>query len=430
MAERLLVIADQLPHPPRNGATLPLSHYLTQLARTHEVKLALLRDEDRPFDATDRAENERRFGPLVEATCTRRSAAARIADELSGRGLYQHGWLAADTRAFDALAAQDAAWRTAAVLVSPISALARWRAVRAALPRWQPRRTVVAVHDCTAAEYRWRWRSPQPGTAGRLKAWSHWLRAPLVARAEAALLAEADAVLVQTEADREAMRQLVGASTAARTQLAPNGVRADLFDLAPTPGDARSVLFVAELSGEYGPIAAWLCRSVWPAVRAALPDAMLSIVGRGPDATLRQLMAATPGVTHVEFAADLAPHYARAGLVWSPLWKGFGLINKTLEAMAAARPVVGGRAAFNGIAGFAEGTHGLGITRPDAEAMAAATLALLRDAPRAQAMGAAARELVRGGFRWERTAELIREALAAPSAAPRVADQPALEMPR
>lgn len=430
MAERLLVIADQLPHPPRNGATLPLCHYLAQLARTHDLRLALLRDDDRPFDAAERAENEHRFGPLLEATCRRRGRAARIADELSGRGLYQHGWLAADTRAFDELAARDPAWCTAPVLVSPISALGRWRAVRAALPRWQARRTVVAVHDCTAAEYRWRWRSPQPGAIGRAKAWSHWLRAPLVARAEAALLADADAVLVQTEADRDAMRQLVGAATAARTQLAPNGVRADLFDLAPAPGDPRSVLFVAELSGEYGPIAAWLCRNVWPAVRAALPDATLTLVGRGADAALRQVMTATPGVSHVEFAADLAPLYGRAGLVWSPLWKGFGLINKTLEAMAAARPVVGGRAAFNGIAGFAEAVHGMGLARPDAEAMASTTLALLRDAPRAQAMGAAARDLVRGGFRWERTAEIIRDALAATSDAPRLEALPALEMPR
>jgi polysaccharide biosynthesis protein PslH len=429
MAERLLVIADQLPYPPRNGATLPLCHYLAQLSRTHEIRLALLLDAEQRIEPEARAENERRFGPLLLGRCTRRGRLARVTDELSGRGMFQHGWVADDTRAFDELAARDAAWCTAPVLVSPISALARWRALRAALPRWRPRRTVVAVHDCTAAEYRWRWRSPQPGALGRAKAWSHGLRAPLVARAEARLLTEVDAVLVQTEADRAAMRQLVGADTAARTQLAPNGVRPDLFDIDASPGAAAQVLFVAELSGEYAPIAAWLCRSVWPRVRAEHAAATLAIVGRGADAALKQLLAATDGVTHLEFAEDLAPLYGRSAVIWSPLWKGFGLINKTLEAMAAARPVVGGLAAFNGIAGFADGVHGLGLARPDAEAMAAAPLALLREPARAQALGAAGRELVRG-FRWERTAEVIRTALLGSPALQPADGVPALGVPR
>jgi glycosyltransferase involved in cell wall biosynthesis len=184
------------------------------------------------------------------------------------------------------------------------------------------------------------------------------------------------------------------------------------------------VLFVAELSGEYGPVAEWLCRAVWPRVRAAVPGARLTVVGRGAGPALRRCLAGTPCAEHFEFAADLAPLYVRSRVVWSPLWKGFGLINKTLEAMAAARPVVGGLAAFNGISGFVDGVHGRGLSRPDPHAMADATAQLLRDAPRAAAMGAAARELVRDAFRWERTAERLREALA--GAAPGLAQAPLL----
>ena len=424
MPERLLVVADQLPYPPRNGATLPLVNYLDQLGRTHELRLLLLRDVDRPFDAAERADNERRFGPLLEATVLRRGRVRRIVDELRGRGMYQHGWRAADTQALSALAEQEPGWRTAPVLATPLSALARWQAVRAALPGWQPRRTVVVVHDCTAAEYRWRWRSPQAGMLGRVKAWSHWLRAPRVALAEAALLSAADRVLVQTEADREAMRCLVGPDTASRTALAPNGVRSGLFDLVAGLSPAPRVLFVADLSGEYGPVAEWLCRAVWPRVRAAVPGARLTVVGRGAGPALRRCLAGTPCAEHFEFAADLAPLYVRSRVVWSPLWKGFGLINKTLEAMAAARPVVGGLAAFNGIAGFVDGVHGRGLSRPDPHAMADATAELLRDASRAAAMGEAARELVREAFRWERTSERLREALA--GAAPGLAQAPLL----
>jgi glycosyltransferase involved in cell wall biosynthesis len=410
--QRLIVVTDQLPHPPRNGITLPLANYLAHLQRSHELQLVLLRDADRPLDPVEQQDNVRRYGPILEATFVRKPRALRVADELRGRAMYQHGWRLADAGALADFATREPGWCTAPALVTPISAMARWQALRAALPMWQPRRKLVAVHDCTTAEYRFRWRSPQPGILGHIQAWSHWLRAPWVARAEQALLSEADRVLVQTDVDRQAMRRLVGEGVAARTVLAPNGVRTDLFEVDAVPPRAERILFVAELSGEYGPVTEWLCRAVWPRIRRERPAATLTIVGRGAPGALRQCLAATPGVEHIEFAADLKPLYARSDVVWSPLWKGFGLINKTLEAMAAARPVVGGAAAFNGIRGFVSGTHGVGLPKPDAAALADATVALLGDAARAHTMGVAARAQVRDAFRWESTVDRIREALA------------------
>ncbi len=412
MRERLLVVADQLPHPARNGITLPLVNYLQHLGRSHELRLVLLRGDDEAVDDACRAENERRHGPVVEAVFRRQGRAARIADELTGRGMFQHGWVPVDLSALQAL---DPAWRTAPVLVSPVRALARWRAARAALPQLAPRWSVAAVHDCTAAEYHWRWRAPQPGWAGRLQALSHRLRSPLVARAEERLLQGADRVLLQTVADLDALRSLVGEAAAARARLVPNGVREDLFALPEAGDTAVELLFVAELSGEYAATAHWLLQHVWPAVRDAQPQARLTVVGRGASAKLQTAFAATPGVQHQPFADNLAPLYARCRVVLSPLWKGYGLINKTLEGLAAARAVVGGRAAFNGIDGFVDGRDGIALEHPDAEALAAAVAALLADPARAAALGRAGRECVRG-FRWDRTAERLREALAGPRA--------------
>ncbi|MFN9746405.1 MAG: glycosyltransferase [Betaproteobacteria bacterium] len=410
MAERLLVVADQLPWPPRNGLTLPLVHYLEQMAHTHELRLVLLRSVEEPLGEPERAENCRRYGPLVEATFRRQSRVRRVMNELAGSGMYQHGWIPDDLSALEAL---DATWRRAPALVSPVRALVRWQAARQAMPQLSPCRTVAAVGDCTAAEYHYRWRAPQPSLGGRLQALSHRLRSPLVARAEARLMQGADRVLMQTAADREALRTLVGAEAAARVLLAPNGVREELFALPEAQATAAEVLFVAELSGEYAPTAHWLLQQVWPAVRAAQPHARLTVVGRNAAPALRTAFATSPGVEHHDFVADLAPLYARSRVVLSPLWKGYGLINKTLEGLAAARAVVGGHAAFNGIEGFVEGRDGLALARPAASAMAEAVAALLADPIRAAALGRAGRERVRGVFRWERTAEVLREALSA-----------------
>ncbi|MCY7315902.1 MAG: glycosyltransferase family 4 protein [Rubrivivax sp.] len=405
----LMLVTDQLPWPPRNGITLPLFHYIEQLRQTHRVRLCLLQGEGAEDQTPWLADNTARYGPIVRLALARRSKPLRALAELAGREMLQHGWVANEPWL---LASED----VQQVLVAPISAVAKWRAVRRAQPALQPRVTVAAVNDCTAAEYHYRARGSTPGSAlAHVKARLDGLRAPRIAGIEAALLADCNAILLQTEADLLAMRELVGDSTARRCLLAPNGVR-DEF-LALLPQRREQVLFVAELSGEYAPVTDWLCTQVWPLVRAARAGAQLLVVGRGASPALQRRMATTAGVTHLSFAPDLLPVYAAAGVVWSPVFKGFGLINKTLEAMAAALPVVGGHAAFNGIPGFVDGVHGVGLPAPVATAFAEATVRLLAAGDQSRQIGEAARELVRGNFRWSRTAEVLRQALRAPPVA-------------
>lgn len=402
----LTVATDQLPYPPRNGITLPLFHHLEQLRASFVLRLWLLEDAATPAGAQALADNEARFGPITRVRFERRGFARRVFDELRGAEMLQHGWVAAAT---PALACDTA------LLVSPMSAVAKWRALRRCHAALRPRASVAMVNDCTAAEYRWRLRSAAPGWRAQAKARLDAWRAAGIGRIEAALLAEHGQVMLQTEADREAMRTLAGVATARRCLLAPNGVREDLFALQPAVA-SQQVLFVAELSGEYGPLVDWLCREAWPRVHAVQASARLQVIGRGATAALRERMATTAGVVHQDFAPDLAAAYAASAVVWSPVFKGFGLINKTIEAMAAALPVVGGRAAYNGIAGFEPGRQGLVLDRLDAAALAEATLALLAEPARRGAIGGAARELVRGAFSWPRSAQVLLQALAPPPA--------------
>ena len=407
-APRLTLVVDQLPFPPRNGVTLPLFHYLQQLRATHELSLCLLQDAAAPADAAWWADNEQRYGRITRIPLQQRSRARRVVAELGAAEMFQHGWRATHQDTLSAAAFTQ-------VLVSPMSAVAKWRAVRRANPALVSRTMVAAVHDCTTAEYRWRLRSAHTGVAARAKAWLDLLRVPLIGRVEAALLSEYDSVLVQTAADHEAMRSLVGETTAQRCQLAPNGVRNDLFELHPAREER--VLLVAELSGEYAAITEWLCTHVWPLVHAARPQARLRVVGRGASPRLRSVLERTAGVEALDFAPELADCYAVAGVVWSPVFKGFGLINKTLEGMASALPVVGGRAAFNGVKGFAEGQHGFGLDAPDAAAFAAATRRLLESPALRARVGESARQLIHGQFSWERSADVLRQAFALPAAA-------------
>ena len=403
--DRILVVTDQLPYPPRNSVTLPLFHLVEQLRRSHAVQICLLQGPGSEDQRAWLADNERRFGPVIRVVLPRNGLLARIWQELTGREMAEHGWRAWSHGIPKEL---DAAADDAQVLVTPLSAVARWRVVCDSLPDMRPNTQVALVNDCRAAAYRWHLQAREPGLKSLLMAVLDRLRAPLIARIEALLLRPYRRVLLQTEADRTAMRRLVGEGTGRRSRLAPNGVRAELFEVRPQR--SQRVLLVAELGGEHGRMAEWLTREVWPLVRERCPQAELSVIGRSAGPALRKLVAAAAGAHHEDHAPDLVAEYTDCGVIWSPVFGGFGLINKTLEGMACGLPEVGGLAAFNGMAGFKNWVHGVGLEAPDAKAMAEATARLLESPEQGARMGDAARALVHGSFGWERAADVVRRA--------------------
>jgi glycosyltransferase involved in cell wall biosynthesis len=88
----------------------------------------------------------------------------------------------------------------------------------------------------------------------------------------------------------------------------------------------------------------WLCREVWPKIRARLPDATLEIAGVGlameggkalvPDAWK------VAGVETVGFLEDLEPLFDRSIAMLAPMFGGSGVRMKVLEGFGAGVPIV------------------------------------------------------------------------------------------
>jgi glycosyltransferase involved in cell wall biosynthesis len=97
----------------------------------------------------------------------------------------------------------------------------------------------------------------------------------------------------------------------------------------------------------------------------------------------------------------MAPELAGATLAVIPLRAGSGLQNKVLEAMAVGTPVVASPQAVAGL-DVCPGEHLL--VAEDAAGLAAAAVALIRDAGRARALARAARTLIERRYRWEDSA--------------------------
>ena len=206
-------------------------------------------------------------------------------------------------------------------------------------------------------------------------------------------------MLLQTKTDLALMARLVSTDIASHVVTVPNGVREDYFGLVSSPAN-NNVVFVAELSGEYAAIARWLVMEMWPEVVKRNSICQLVIVGKGASDSLKQSIQASSRTTHIEFVEDLCDLYSEAMIALSPVFKGFGLINKTLEAMASGVPVVGGVPAFNGIAGFESGEHGIACRFRATVEFSDAICQLADDPERRATIGNSGRVLVERHFRW------------------------------
>lgn len=127
----------------------------------------------------------------------------------------------------------------------------------------------------------------------------------------------------------------------------------------------------------------WFIQDIWPRVIAAAPDARFHVVGSNPPEELRML-GAVPGVVVHGYVPDTAPFLDRASVSVAPLRYGAGMKGKVNEALAAGVPVVTTSFGAQGL-GLVPGVHA--IVTDDAEAFAAAIVALLQDPARAAELG-------------------------------------------
>lgn len=223
-------------------------------------------------------------------------------------------------------------------------------------------------------------------------------------RYEARLLQRFSHTVVTSARDAAALWDL-RPETDTTITIIPNGVDLAYFQPQPVRRAPHEVIFTGKMSyhANHTAVRAFVAH-VWPAVRAALPDARFMVVGSTPPRDIRALDGAA-GITVTGRVPDMRPYLARASVAVAPLVYGVGNPNKVLEAMAMALPVVATPPAVTAIcAGAGEGV--LTVGRGE---MASALLNVLRDPAAGARLGQAGRRYVETHHTWSRAAGQLEE---------------------
>jgi len=175
------------------------------------------------------------------------------------------------------------------------------------------------------------------------------------------------------------------------------------------PGPGLRLLFVGSFDHRPNQLAVeFLVKKMWPEVAAALPEARLTIVGRGSRTFLSRMEnlenLADQGVEALGFVEDLTGLFRKCHLFVAPLPEGGGIKIKILEAMARGIPVVTTPVGAEGISTADEGAI---VIAPCDDGFASTVLTTALDPAESRRRSVSARHLIEDRFSWEAITEQL-----------------------
>lgn len=232
--------------------------------------------------------------------------------------------------------------------------------------------------------------------------------APRLKAYEARVAPQFDRCITVSEADAGHLRNV---APTARIEVIPFGVDMEYF----VPDDAvteepQSIVLTGGFS--------WqpkqhnlrvLLTEIFPRIRARLPNASLTVVGKGAPDEFRVLAQKIPGVTLTGSVPDVRPYLHRAALAINYLESGGGIALKVLEAMAMRKPVLSNSLGCEGI----RVQHGENVFLADGiESFAEAAVLLLRNSSIRQRIAEGGYQLAKKEYGWDRLADQLEDCYA------------------
>lgn len=170
---------------------------------------------------------------------------------------------------------------------------------------------------------------------------------PLLRRYEKSYCAKFSAIVVTTEEDKTQLQEF---NPNAEITVIPNGVDFAAFPNRTSDPGGQRLIFIGAMDNLANIDAVcFFSNEVLPEIQKHYPDTTFDIVGSRPAPSVLALQQ-KPGINVIGRVPSMAEYLHQATLCVVPMRTGFGIKNKTLEAMAAGVPVVASDRGLEGLA--------------------------------------------------------------------------------
>ncbi|WP_204102358.1 MULTISPECIES: glycosyltransferase family 4 protein [Spirulina sp. CCY15215] len=231
---------------------------------------------------------------------------------------------------------------------------------------------------------------------------------PILYRYEKHYCDTCDRVVVTTEDDARQLQQL---SPNAKIEAIPNGVDLELFPYRSTDPGGQNLIFVGSMDLTHNIDAArFFVLKVLPQLREKYPDVTYSIIGNRPTPEVLAL-AEYPGVIVTGRVPSMVECLHQATVCVVSLQTGFGIKNKTIEAMAAGVPVIGSDRGLEGLEIEGDKIPLRALRTNTVEEYIGAIARLFSDPDLRQTLSQNGRQLIEQNYTWKGAGQKYEQAL-------------------
>lgn len=346
-----LIVTTQFPFPPRNGITIPTANYIRLLVELGYIVDLLIVGSD---DGVKESSLLRKimYHPY------KRNMPLSILKELLQFSPHCCNF------SVNNMLIRDVAYQTEykLILSSPLSVTKIANGISKAIcdgGGYKPL-TIAAISDCYTEELR-NVVALDRKMGISLKSIAR-NRARYMGRLEERVLKYSSKVFVQSEYDMAKLGELGKGSLSQKIEVLTNGVDDALFDIhIEKKSSAKNFCYIANFSSpDYSHKLLWLYDNVWK--KLDIEGGKLLLYGKGieeNDPKFRIIINDSSVIYKKDYISDLRDIYRNIDVLFAPVFRKHGYINKVGEALASGVVVIGDITAFGAIPNFKSNTHGI-----------------------------------------------------------------------